>query len=120
MSATALRIVEGSSMDKTKALSAELSQIELSSRLEPDDEEEERHQPAVHPIAKIQRDACVADVDRELRPPERVVRRRVDVHPDERGGRRGQQDRRTAGLGAEELPQRRLHAARPGRSSRER
>ena len=28
MSATALRIVEGSSMDKTKALSAALSQIE--------------------------------------------------------------------------------------------
>jgi hypothetical protein len=30
---------------------ANLAQVELPSRLEPDDEEEERHQPAVHPVA---------------------------------------------------------------------
>ena len=34
----------------------QLAQVELPPRLEADDEEEERHQPAVHPVAKIQRD----------------------------------------------------------------
>ena len=38
---------------------------------------------------------------------------RVDVHPHERGDRGGEQHGGTAGLGAEELPQRRLEVARP-------
>ena len=69
----------------------------------PTDEKEERHQPAVHPLAKIQRDPCVGDVDRQLRAPERVVRRRVDVHPDKCCDGCRQQNRRAAGLGAQEL-----------------
>ena len=36
---------------------AQLAEVELAARLEPDDEEEERHQPAVHPLAQIERDA---------------------------------------------------------------
>jgi hypothetical protein len=50
--------------------------------------EEERHQPAVYPVAKIERDTSPADVDRERRPPERVVGRGVDVDPHERSYRR--------------------------------
>ena len=68
---------------------AQLAEVELPARLEADDEEEERHQPAVHPVAEIERHARVADADRELVVPDRVVGRRVDVHPDERGDRRG-------------------------------
>src|SRR4029453_19659512 len=91
----------------------ELAQIELSPRFEPDDEEKERHQAAVDPLAQIEGNAVAAYVDREARPPEGVVGRRRDVHPDERrdGGR--EQDRGAAGLGAEELAERRLDAARP-------
>ena len=94
---------------------AQLAEVELAPRLEPDDEEEERHQAAVDPLAQVERDAGVAEVDRERRRPERVVRRRVDVHPDERGDRRGEQDRGAAGLRAQELAQRRLEAPRPRR-----
>src|SRR5207237_6688859 len=97
-----------------------LAQVELPARLEPSDEKEEGHQPAVHPLAKIQRDLCTAQVDRQLRPPKRVVRRGVDVHPDKCRHGRGEQNRRTAGFGAQELPQRRLQASCPRRSSRER
>ena len=59
----------------------QLAEVELAPRLEPDDEEEERHQPAVHPLAQVERDAVSAELDRERRLPQRVVRRRVDVHP---------------------------------------
>ena len=51
---------------------AQLAEVELAARLEADDEEEERHQPAVHPLAKIQRDPRAAEVDRQLRGPERA------------------------------------------------
>lgn len=96
----------------------QLAQIELAPRFEAYDEKEQGHQAAVHPLAKIKRDLGAAQVDRQRRPPERVIGRRVDVHPDEcRDGRR-QQDRRAAGLGAQELAQRRLEAPSPGRSSR--
>src|SRR5256885_10907284 len=43
----------------------QLPQVELSTRFEADDEEEQRHQAAVHPVAKIQRDDCAAEVDRD-------------------------------------------------------
>src|ERR687884_120862 len=90
---------------------AQLAEVELAPRLEPDDEEEERHQAAVHPVAQVERDTRAAEVDREPRRPDRVVGARVDVHPDERGGRGGEQDGGAARLGAQELPQRRLEAA---------
>ena len=98
----------------------QLAQIELTARLEADDEEEERHQPVVHPAAQIQRDARVPEVDRQHRPPERVVGRCVDVHPDEGGDGRREQDRRAAGLRTQELPQRRLEGPCPRRPSGDR
>ena len=64
-------------------------------------------------MAQVERDA-IPEVDREHRPPEVLVGRRVDVHPDERGDGGGEQDGRPAGLRAKELPQRGLDAARPG------
>ena len=41
---------------KASAL-AQLSEVELAPRLEPDDEEEERHQAAVDPLAQVEADA---------------------------------------------------------------
>ena len=73
----------------------QLAEVELAPRLEPDDEEEERHQPAVHPVAEVERDTVAAEVDREPRRPDRVVRRRVDVHP-ERARRRAAASRTAA------------------------
>src|SRR5207237_7994767 len=92
---------------------------ELAPRLEPDDEEEERHQAAVHPAAEVERDAPGTEVDPEPRRPDPLVRGRVGVHPDERGGRPGEQDGGAARLGAQELAQRRRDGARPGRPPRE-
>ena len=52
----------------------QLPEVELPSRLQPDDEEEEGHQAAVHPVAKVERDAPATDPDRERRAPQGVVR----------------------------------------------
>ena len=54
-----------------------------------------------------------ADLHREGHVPDGVVRRRVDVDPDHRRHRADEQDRRRAGLGAQEVAQRRLEVARP-------
>jgi hypothetical protein len=87
---------------------AEFAQVEFAPGLEPDDEEKERHQAAVDPLAKVQGDLGAAEANRELRAPKRVVRAGVDVHPRERRDRGRQQDCRAAGLGAQELAKRRL------------
>ena len=50
--------------------------------------------------------------------PDRVVGSRVDVHPDEGGDRRGEEEGSAAGLGPEEIPERRLEAPRPRRPLR--
>jgi hypothetical protein len=99
---------------------SQLAQVELAPCLEPQHEEEECHQPAVHPVAKIERDTSPAEVDRERRLPERVVGGRVDVDPHERSYRRKEQDRRAASLRAQKLPQRRLELVNPDRTPRER
>ena len=78
---------------------------------------EERHQAAVHPVTQIQGDACVTEVDRQRRLPRGLVGRRVDVPTDERRNSCHQQDRRAAGLGAQELTKRRLQVPRPCRPS---
>ncbi len=93
---------------------AQLPQVELAARLEADDEEEERHQPVVQPVLEVLRDPRVADVNRQHGRPDVGIRRRVDVHPDERRDRRGEEEDRTARLGSEELAQRRADVARPG------
>ncbi len=90
----------------------QLSYVELAPSLQPDNEEEERHQPAGDPLPQVLRDTPAADLDRQLGPPDRLVRRGGDVHPDQGGSCCRQQDGGTAGLGAQELPQRRP-AARP-------
>jgi len=79
---------------------AQLAHVELPPRLEPDDEEEERHQPAVQPAAEILRDAVSAEADRERRVPDALVRGLVDVDPEERGDRGGEQQGCAPGLGA--------------------
>ena len=43
---------------------AKLADIELPPRLQPDDEEEERHQAAVHPVTEVLRDAMATGTDR--------------------------------------------------------
>ena len=93
---------------------AQLAEVELAARLEPDDEEEERHQPAVHPVAEIERHTGVSEADREPGRPDGRVRPAVDVHPHERDDHGQQQDRRPARLGTQKLAQRRCQVARPG------
>ncbi len=91
----------------------QLAQVELAPRLEPDHEEEERHQPAVHPVAQIEGYAPPTELDRERRPPQRVIRGRVDVHPHERGNGGAEQEGGAAGLRAQKRAQRRLQGPRP-------
>ena len=92
------------------------SQVELAPRLEPDDEEEERHQSLAHPLPERHRDAGAPDADRQLGVPERVVGVRPRrVGPDERGHGREQQRDGAGGLGAEEVAHRRREVARPRR-----
>ena len=57
-----------------------------------------------------------AEVDREGRTPDAVVRRRVGVRPCERNDRRHEEDRGAAGLRVQELAQRCLDAPRPRRT----
>jgi hypothetical protein len=52
---------------------AQLADVELAADLEPDDEEEERHQAVVDPLAKVLGDARVPDPDRERRRPDALV-----------------------------------------------
>jgi len=78
---------------------AQLAEIELTAGFEADDEEEERHQPAVHPMTQVEDDARVSDVDPQGRAPQPLVGGRVDVGPRERRNGGCQQHRSTAGLG---------------------
>ena len=110
----------GQERQRGAATLAQLAHVELPSRLEADDEEEERHQAGVDPAAQVLGDAGVAEANRELRPPDPVVRRGVRVHPGERGHRGGQQQHGAPRLGAEEVAQRRPEAARPRGPPRER
>ena len=51
----------------------QLTYREFALGLEPDDEEEERHQALVHPVTQVQRDTGVAEVDRKPGRPRRLV-----------------------------------------------
>jgi hypothetical protein len=92
---------------------AKVAEVDLTPRLETQHEEEERHQPAVDPLAQRQLDPVAAEVDGEHGLPQLLVGRGVDVHPHERRHRRCEQDRRAAALGAQKLAQRALEPARP-------
>ena len=60
---------------------AQLADVELAPHLEPDDEEEERHQAVVDPVAQVLGDARGADLDRERRCARRSRRRRGRCWP---------------------------------------
>src|SRR5215218_7082578 len=98
---------------------SQLAQVELAARLQADDEEEERHQAAVHPVHERLRDPGVSDPDRQGGPPNVVVRAPVHVRPDQSGDRRAEEDGRAPRLGAKERAERRLEAAGPSRPPRE-
>ena len=51
----------GEQRQREAAALAQLADVELAPRLEPDDEEEERHQPVVDPVAEVLRDPVAAD-----------------------------------------------------------
>ncbi len=99
---------------------AQLAEVELPPRLEPDHEEEHDHQAVVDPVAQILGHAMAADADAQLRRPGRGVAVAVDVRPDQRRDRRSEQDERAADLRAQEGANRRGEIARPGRAPAER
>ena len=70
---------------------AQLAGHELALDLEPDDEEEHRHERVVHPVHQRLGDGEVAGPDGELVVPPARVARGVGVGPHERGGRGQQQ-----------------------------
>ena len=97
---------------------AELAHVELAADLEPDDEEEERHQAVVHPVAEVLREHPVAEPERELRAPELLVGIAPrPVRPHERHEHRGEQGDGAAGLSLEVRPQRLRDVAHPRRAA---
>ena len=52
---------------------AQLPHVELTADLEPDHEEEERHQPVVDPVEQVERQLVVPERDRQVRVPELLV-----------------------------------------------
>ena len=107
----------GQHRDRHAAPVAQLAQVELALRLEPDHQEEQRHEALVDPVAQVERQRVVADADRQVGGPERLVGLPPgQVGPDESGDRRGQERERAARLGVEEAAHRRGEIARPGRA----
>lgn len=93
--------------------------IELAARLEPCDQEEERHEPGVDPFVQISRQAGRAQSHRQVGSPGSRVAGCVRVSPHQGHERGGQQDSRATGLGSKEPAQRRLAAPHPGSPDRE-
>ena len=93
---------------------AQLAHVELAARLEAETRKNSVIRPAVQPVAQVVREAVPADADGQRRVPDAFVRRRVGVHPDERGDGGGEEDGRAAGLRREEAAQWRLEVAHPG------
>ena len=93
----------------------QLAHVELASRLQPDNEEVQGHQPGVHELTQVEPHARAADGDGQMGGPEPVVGRDADVRPDQRRYGGGGQHRGAARLGAQERAQRRLLPPHPGR-----
>ena len=95
---------------------AQLSQIELALGLETHDQEEDGHQPFVHPDAKVRRDPRAADAYRQRRRPHGLVgvppRR---VRPHQRRHRRERHHGRATGLRTQKVANRRPQIPRPRR-----
>nr|WP_284253744.1 hypothetical protein [Pseudolysinimonas kribbensis] len=92
---------------------AQLTEVELAARLEPDDEEEERHQALADPVAQRHAEPDVADLHRQREAPDSAVRPEVDARPDHGGDDCGQQDAGAGGFGAQEPAELRGDAPRP-------
>ena len=60
---------------------AQVAEVELAARLQPDDQEEQRHQAAVDPLPQVQAEHVVAEPDRTVGPPEIVVQSRARGWP---------------------------------------
>lgn len=58
---------------------AQVAEVELAPGLQPDDEEEQRHQPAVDPCLQVAGDSDAADPDGDVGTPDRVVGGGVEV-----------------------------------------
>ena len=56
----------GDHRQREPAALAQLAEVELASSLQPDDEEEERHQTLVHPLAQVLVRCRAAELDREV------------------------------------------------------
>ena len=95
----------------------QIPKVELAPRLQPDDQEEQRHQAAVDPGLQVVVEADGTEPDRQLRAPHRAVGRLVDVHPDECGRDGRHQHTGAAGLGPQERPQRSGAIPRPRRTT---
>ena len=98
---------------------AQFAHVELAPRLQPHDEEEERHESAVDPFVEIQRETVRADPDGQVGGPHHLVRVEIDVRPDEGGHHGGEQHGGTARLRAEEVPQGLVDLTGIGRLTRE-
>ena len=93
--------------DRRQRGGARITQLaldELPLDLQADDEEEDRHQPFVHPLFEVEVDRMAAERDRQMRVPQLEVgllpRR---VRPDESGDRRDDEDDSARTLRVEEV-----------------
>ena len=82
----------------------QLPDDEIALHLEPDDEEEERHQPVVDQVSQRQLEVGTADGDLEGRCPEHFVRPGGEVRPQQRQHRPRQQQGGRGLVGAEVSP----------------
>ena len=96
---------------------AQLADVELAPRLEADDEEEERHQPAVHPVAQVERDTRAAEPDRQMRLPDAARSDDASTFTQTSAATvAASRNAALAGLRREELAQRRGEVPRPRRA----
>ena len=85
---------------------AQLAGDQLAFDLQPDHEEEQRHQPVVDPVAQVHGQAPAADLDGQLGVPQRLVGALPGrIRPYQGNGGGGQQDQAAGDLGVQELPQ---------------
>ena len=104
--------------DRDAAPLAQLAEVELTLGLQADDEEEQRHQPFIHPLAQAPRQGVLAQAERQSRAPQRFIGVRPGrVGPQQRRERRADEHRRPTGLGAQKVPYRRAEIASPGRAA---
>ncbi len=92
---------------------AQLPAVDLATDLEPDDEEEDRHQPVVDPEMEVALEGEGTDLEAEGRVPQRRVGVLPGrVRPDQRDGGGQQQDDPAGGLDAQEALDGRIGAPR--------